>query len=70
MITKPPPLNKDFNTDPNIQALKRKGGGILLRVYIMYNIVEARGGGVLEIWGLGVRADDLGFQGLGYRIQD
>ena len=25
LITKPPPLNRDYNGDPNIKALKRKG---------------------------------------------
>ena len=25
MIDKPPPLNRDYNRDPNIQALKRRG---------------------------------------------
>ena len=41
MITKPPPLNGDYNRDPNIKALKRRGfinhgstlGFKVLRVY-------------------------------------
>ena len=25
LVNKPPPLNRDYNRDPNIQALKRRG---------------------------------------------
>ena len=58
MINKPPPLNWDYNRDPNIWALK--GGGFINH------------GSTLRVYALGFMVEDLGFmvKGLWPRVWD
>ena len=77
MINKPPPLNRDYNRDPNIKALKRRGfinHGSTLSSLAPYasGIDEEEPAAKLELTCALCRAKCLGFWfrawGLGVRV--
>ena len=58
LINKPPPHNRDYNRDPNIKALKRRGfmnQGSTLRVQVLKNPVHETPSTKVSYWGLNMR---------------